>query len=1770
MRASADPVLVKRLSVFASVASVFSVAIGLSGLSGWVFHLLRLTTWGFAPVKMVANTAAGFVLLGGSLWLLRRRTSQPFSRIQNAAAKALAVIAGVLGLLSLAEHLFTVNLGIDQILVRVPATDHAAGVSPGLMSSLTALDFFLLGCAILLLDRRTRRDDWPAQFLCLGAAIPAAFGLAALLLEPGAPPTSMAWPTAVTFSVLISGLLCSRADWAIGGLLTGRSTGARLLRVAAPSALLVLSLIGWLISKPLLTGSQFSWVEASVLGFFSSLALVGFIAWMAFIVERGDAERERAETALSLGKEQLDRLMGRSEQPESERRLRQKVNAAFALALLLTGLLGVLSWHNAQRAAEDADWVAHTHEVSTMLELTLRHLLDVETGGRGFALTADQHFLEPLKTGENAARHDLQALRFLVTHNPAQERRIDVLEEQANGSIEAANKLVALRQRTGTVPTEFQLERGKQFMDATRATVEQMEAEEGRLLEERSRRARTAQHFAVSAIAVGSLLGVVFLSAAGFTVSREIGVSARARAQVNAFNADLEQRVAERTAALGESEGRLAGVIQSAMDAILTVDEQQNIVLFNGAAERMFRCTVAEALGQPITRFIPQRFHAEHAGHIHKFADTGVTNRTMGPKNVLWAARTDGEEFQIEASISQVVTGGKKLFTVILRDVTERVRAEAVREHLASVVDSSDDAIISKDLNGIINAWNRGAEKIFGYSAEEAVGKPMLMLFPNGQGKEEADILARIGRGESVEHFETHRVRKDGQIIDVSVTISPIRDGNGVVVGASKVARDITERIRAQEALRQSDVRRGFALDTAKIGDWDLDLTTLQATRSTLHDQIFGYAEPLPEWNFEIFLRHVHPDDRDRVRETFQSSIRQKKKSEFECRIVWPNGEIRWIWACGDQNRDSSGKATRMFGIVQDITERKRSEEVLRESEERFRLFIEHAPAALAMFDPEMRYLHLSRRWRSDYGLGERDMRGVSHYEVFPEIPARWKEVHRRALAGEVLRHEDDRFDRADGSMKWLRWEVRPWRDGAGAIAGILAFTEDITERKQAQDRLAEQAEELARQAEELAASQKALEAQTAILQSVLGSMGEGLVAVDEQGKFLLWNAAAEKMLGKSAANLVTHEWPERFGLYLADKVTPFPTDKLPVVRALNGEVSASEMFVRNSALPEGAWIEVSGGPRTDSRGVVCGGVVAFRDITERKRANDVLAGQAEELSRQTEQLLRSRNALEAQTRMLELILESVGEGLIAADRNGHFLIWNDAAKKLMGREAIDLPSQQWTTHYKVFLPDGVTAYAADRLPLARAMRGESVRVELMIEHPERAGGVFLEVAARPMRDAEGNLCGGVAVLRDITEQKRAAAALARQAEDLLRSQQALETQTLMLQSVLDSIGEGLVAADETGKFILWNPAATRIVGMGAEDVPPGEWNEHYGVYLPDTVTPFPPEQNPLLRAIRGEVCVAEMYLHNQELESGVWIETSASPLKGKDGVGHGGVIALRDITQRKIDEREIRKLNEELEERVSQRTSQLQAANHELEAFTYSVSHDLRAPLRHIGGFSRILIEDFGPTMDPEARHHLQRIEEGTHRMGLLVDELLNLARVGRHTVSLQVTNLNTLIEEVVSLLQPETEGRAVTWKISSLPLVKCDPVLIKQVFQNLIANALKFTRPRERAIIEISHQEKNGQLVIGVRDNGVGFNMKYSDKLFGVFQRLHRAEEFEGTGIGLATAHRILHKHGERIWAEAEPDKGAAFFFTLAIANATRTAVEAENKNAIVGAQS
>jgi PAS domain S-box-containing protein len=1611
MNDRSDAGQVKRLGIFASCTAVFSMAVGLSVLAGWTLRIAALLTWG-AGTPMAPNAAACFVLAGLSLWLLREKHDRSSAPVRNLTARTAAAIVSMIGILTLAEHLFTLSLGIDRLMLLRPPAGQTAGARI-LMSPITAGAFLLFGLALLLIDWRTRREDWPAQFFCLAAAIAFPFGLLGLVLGPGVSPITLPLPTIVGILALAAGLLCCRSTWALGGLLIRKSPGTTLLRRALPAALLVLGLIGWSISKALLTEAHFTWIEVTVLAIVAGAMLAGFIGWTAFIVDRSDTQRQKLEQALQVSKGQLDQFFNRSEEPQAEELLRRKVNAGFAVAVLLTVLLSFLSWRGAQQAGKEAAWVAHTQEVMAMLESTLRHSLDVETGGRGFAETGSVSFLEPYGSGRRAVVQDLHSLRLLLV-TPDQEQRLKLLEEQANTQVKYVEEIVTARQNTGKVPAAVLFEQGKHTTDAVRITVDQMEVAERGLLELRTQRAGAAQHFATVVITLGSLLGVIFLSIAGITVSREIGVSARARGQVKALNADLEQRVEQRTkalesevvarlateSALTESEGRLAGIIGSAMDPIITVDSQQRIVLFNAAAVKTFCCSEAEALGQPIGRFIPQRFRSAHSAHIRQFGQSGTTNRAMGQLSTLSALRADGEEFQIEASISQAEIAGRKVFTVILRDVTERKQAEEIRERLAAVVESSEDAIISKTLDGTITAWNHGAEKVFGYSAPEAVGKPIQMLMPPERVGEEADILSRIRRGESVEHFETVRIRKDGTKIDVSVTISPIRDGNGAIVGASKIARDITERKQAEDALRDSEERLRLALDGARLGTWRWKLEADELEGSPLSFALFGLP-PDTKFNFARFRAAIHPDDRIRVEEALRRTLAGQSEYDVEYRTIWPDGTERWVAARGRVYRNAAGENTHMGGILFDITDRREAQEALRESEERFQAMANGIPQLASMAEADGSIFWYNQRWYEYTGTTFEQMQGwgwqsVQDPDILPQVMEGWK----NAIATGQPFDMEFPLRGADGRFRSFLTRVMPLKDSAGRVVRWFGTNTDISERKQAAERLAAQAAELA----------------------------------------------------------------------------------------------------------------------------------------------------------------RSRKALEEQTSMLKLVLESMGEGLVAADLEGRVLLWNDSANKLLGLDVSDMPTDVSAVGYSIFLPDGITPYPVDQRPMARTLRGESVFAELVVQRPGVDGKIRIEVTGRPMKDAQGNRCGGVIAFRDITERKRSEAARARQAEELLRSQQALEAQKLMLQSVLDSMAEGLVAADEQGKFILWNPAAEKLLGLGAAELPPEEWSEHYGAFLPDTVTPVPPGQTPLERAIRGEVNSTELFVRNPGLKRGGWIEINGSPLSDKDGVVRGGVIAFRDITQRKANELEIRKLNEELEEKIAQRTTQLEAANHELEAFSYSVSHDLRAPLRHIGGFSKILMQDFGPGMALEARDHLQRIEDAVIRMGLLVDGLLSLARLGRQSLKLHHTELNAIVDQVVSVLQPECEGREVEWHIAQLPALECDQILMGQVFQNLIGNALKYSRGRANAVIEIGSMQQPGEpAVIFVRDNGAGFDMKYAEKLFGVFQRMHTESEFEGTGVGLATVQRIIQKHGGRVWAEAEADRGATFYFTVEANQQTAMAQEA-----------
>jgi light-regulated signal transduction histidine kinase (bacteriophytochrome) len=279
------------------------------------------------------------------------------------------------------------------------------------------------------------------------------------------------------------------------------------------------------------------------------------------------------------------------------------------------------------------------------------------------------------------------------------------------------------------------------------------------------------------------------------------------------------------------------------------------------------------------------------------------------------------------------------------------------------------------------------------------------------------------------------------------------------------------------------------------------------------------------------------------------------------------------------------------------------------------------------------------------------------------------------------------------------------------------------------------------------------------------------------------------------------------------------------------------------------------------------------------------------------------------------------------------------------------------------------------------------------------------------------------------------------------------------------------------------------------------------------------------------------------------WMAVHGVPVLEAGGDIREWVATCADIHDRVQAEEEIRELNEQLEQRVVQRTAELQAANAELEAFAYSISHDLRAPLRALDGFSRILLDEYSPQLPEQAQHYLAVTRKNTLQMGALIDDLLAFSKLSRQPLSKQPIAPAELVREVLDELRVDQEGRRVEVTVGDLPDCEGDPALLKQVLVNLLSNGFKYTRTREVARIEVGALTRAGshKPVYYVRDNGVGFDMRYADKLFGVFQRLHAAQEYPGTGVGLAIVQRIVHRHGGLVWADAAVNQGATFYFVL-----------------------
>ena len=509
------------------------------------------------------------------------------------------------------------------------------------------------------------------------------------------------------------------------------------------------------------------------------------------------------------------------------------------------------------------------------------------------------------------------------------------------------------------------------------------------------------------------------------------------------------------------------------------------------------------------------------------------------------------------------------------------------------------------------------------------------------------------------------------------------------------------------------------------------------------------------------------------------------------------------------------------------------------------------------------------------------------------------------------------------------------------------------------------------------------------------------------------------------------------------------------------------------------------------------------REIAERKRVEQGLRRGEE----------RFRNAL-----------EHAPIGMAIVSLAGRFVQVNRALCTIVGYDKVDLEK---LTFQRITHPDDL---ATDLANVQRLLRREvdSYQMEKRYLRPD-GSIVWVQLTASVLRDDEGAPMHFIAQVQDITERRQAD-------EEVRRSEERFRTSEARLQAFMNHSPSVMFIKDLDGRYVHVNEQFTRAFGL-----PRAQILSHTDAQL------FAVEQAVQFTTNDAQVLAAGAPVEIEE--SALYEDGSHTSLVCKfpihDDAGSiaaiGGVVT--DITQRKKAEQAIERLNQDLK----YQTAELIAANADLESFCYSIAHDLRAPLRQILGFSRILSEEHAAQLHGEASRYLANVHDGVLQMGNLVDALLSLARVGKKELALQWTPLEEIVQSVVQELAAQGLGGETEWRIGALFSVECDPRLMKQVFMNLLSNALKYSRPRARVVIEVGENMEGREHVVFVRDNGVGFDMQYASKLFGVFERLHKSKDFEGTGVGLAIVERIIRKHGGRIWAQAAPDRGATFFFTI-----------------------
>jgi len=909
---------------------------------------------------------------------------------------------------------------------------------------------------------------------------------------------------------------------------------------------------------------------------------------------------------------------------------------------------------------------------------------------------------------------------------------------------------------------------------------------------------------------------------------------------------------------------------------------------------------------------------------------------------------------------------------------------------------------------------------------------------------------------------------------------------------------------KSERALHQQEEQLRILTQTIPVIAWAIDIDGSIQFMNQRWQTLTGRSVESSlgrEW-----MTAFHPDERPMIQVVLQQARESTKPVDLIHRLQSKAGDYRWQRSQGAPQYDQNGLLIGWHGVTADIHELHSAEHALHESEERLRLGTNAAGLAITEIDYRQDVLYITKEIATLFGLPagtataipRTDILALVHPDDQPALLAQMEATLDPSSSG--LFAMECRIIQPDSSIRWLNIHKQNFfeetEEGQLRATHALFAAQDITKQRQIEEALREERDRFQK-----------------IVDTVPGVIHTFENKADGTPAFSYASPRIEEIYGVRPEDL---KEDASFTLDLCH-----PDDRAQLLDSITYSLQTMgnwhHIFRVHHPSKGEIWVEGHSSPKRQADGsTLYYGVLT--DISERKAVED---------------------ALRLSEERLQTVIDNLTEGLILFDPSGAISYWNRAALALHGFASIEESFSVVTDFehaYELLTLDGQIV-PVEQWPTSRLLRNESIDEQILcIRHVDNAWERIFTYGGSSVLNEQGHLVIFLTVT-DITDRKQTERALI---ETVREKEQALA----QLDAIFSAAPIGLGFWDRDLHFLRLNQSLAEINELPIE----AQIGRHIAEIVPDLV-----DAQAMVAAWQQVLETGEPLLNveisgktkSKPQQPRYWIDNFFPVQIGDEIIGIGATVL--DITERKLAEQEVAQFNNQLEQRVAERTAQVLAVNEELESFAYSVSHDLRSPLRAIDGYTRILLDDYAVHLDEEATRIATVVCNEAKRMGQLIDDLLAFSRLSRAPLQKVPVEMTQLAQTVYDELSVRENTVDLTLKLHPLPTTLGDPTMMRQVWQNLLGNAIKFSQKQPHAEIEVKAIRGEGEIIYSIRDNGAGFDMRYANKLFGVFQRLHSNREFPGTGVGLAIVQRIIHRHGGRVWAESVIGAGATFYIAL-----------------------